>query len=281
MEKNKSKRTRASWKKGFIFSALAIIAITALLAPMILNGNPQASGSHLLALQAREAVRALASARFQPISENNASVSYIIGPYLSDRAESPDFNMLLKISGKSSTYKAYFGPRFDFGNAGAYLSYEWLGNTARLSEVSGMLKNIEVRDCTGCRLSGPSSSPQSNFPGNSLSNYPGSPQPNSSSNSQSEITQPSAVQSEMAQSSIIFDVSANLETNTISVSPGDKYMFSQNGAGVLEISNKDGEIIVSGQKLGSTYFHFDLAQGTQIYAQKTITDNGAPAWIGN
>ncbi|MFA5105696.1 MAG: hypothetical protein WC506_01925 [Candidatus Micrarchaeia archaeon] len=235
--------------KGFIFSALAVLAIAAVLAPYLLHPAGDFQASPAPAYQAREAAKALGGAVFSPaVSGDNGTSVYVIGPYLSDTASSAGFISLLAISGKSGSYNAYFGPVFYFKGADAAGQFEFsnLGKAASFSYPKQFLEKITVENCQGCRID---YSPNELAP-SQLYNF----------------TLEAGGRQEQVGMPFI---------GTVSVRRGNE--------SVLELSYLDysGTVQVSGPAMASAYFQFRVPQDMLIYPQKTIVDNGVPAWVSD
>ncbi len=235
--------------RGFIFSTLAVLAIAAVLAPVLFAPSQAFQASPLPAFQAREAAKALSGASMQAASSSGNESVYIIGPYLTDQADSADFEALLNISGKSGSYKAYFGPGFEFCtnascNAGS-LQYANLGRSATLSGASQYLEKIQIANCENCQVS-----------------Y----SPAGASGQAYNFTISAGGQDTLVPMPF---------TGTVSVMHGSQP--------VLELSylSYPDAIRVSGPAVSSSSFYFRLPQDMLIYPQKTITDNGVPAWVSN
>ncbi len=236
-------------KKGFIFSALAVLAIAAVLVPAMLASSSQPDYPLQPNFQAREATLALGQATPRPVFEGNGTATYRIGPYLSDRATSPEFEKLLELSGKQGSYKVYFGPKFDFGipGMGGQFRYDDMGKRAYVDSLAWLrLRRIEVSGCAGCRIA--------------LSG--------------SSITRP-------AHSN--FTLSAGGQEAIIGVPFAQDTAIMQGNATVLSISYSDysGALWVEGSKMGSASFYFELPQDMLIYPEKTMLDNGVPAWVSS
>ncbi|HQT44754.1 MAG TPA: hypothetical protein PLO51_02155 [Candidatus Micrarchaeota archaeon] len=243
----KNKNGAFGRKKGFIFSALAVLAIAAVLVPAMLASGSQPAYHIQPNFQAREAALALGQATPQPVFAANGTATYRIGPYLSDSATSPEFEKLLELSGKQGSYKAYFGPKFDFGIPGmdGQFRYDDMGKRAYVDSLAWLrLRRIEVSDCAGCRIAVSGSS----------------------------ITRP-------AYSN--FTLSAGGQDAIFGVPFVQDIAVVRGNATVLSISYSDysGTLWVEGSKMGSASFYFELPQDMLIYPEKTMLDNGVPAWV--